>query len=372
MTVADICEIRIYDSALNWVDVCATAESVRFDRELSGAGAFEIHVHPEKNGALTLATRGNIIVINSMPELSGIVRSFSVSESRDKAEFVVFGETCASLLRQRVIVPPTQTQEPTAQGWDRFSGDTESVIKHYILAQVVSPYDDNRAIPILTVADNQNRGQPLTWQARFSVLLDEITDISQFAGAGFHVTTDIANKRLIFETIFGTDRSKNQDAVSPVSFNMEYQNVDEYSYSEDYTTFATTGYAGGAGENENRLILPLGGDYTGLERFESFLDCANAKNVTELQTLSQKKLSELAPVKNVEASALPRAYAFGKDYFLGDLVTLYISRLELDISTPVTAVSEVWERQSGHKTEIRFGERLPNIFTAKLRKDLVM
>ena len=80
----------------------------------------------------------------------------------------------------------------------------------------------------------------------------------------------------------------------------------------------------------------------------------------------------MSPIKNVKASALPRAYTFGKDYFLGDLVTLRISRLGLEISTPVTAVSDIWERQSGHKTEIRFGERLPNIFTANLRKDLVM
>lgn len=370
--MADSCEIRIYDHDLNWVGVCATAESVRFERELYGAGIFEIHVHPDKTGANELVTRGNIIVVNNKPELSGIIRNFSVTESRDKVEFIIFGETCAGLLQQRIIVPPTQAQNPAALGWDRFTGNAESVIKHYVSSQAVSPLDPNRTMPILTIAGNQNRGQMIEWQARYSTLLEEIINISKFIDAGFIVTADVAGKRLLFDTIFGTDRSKNQDIVSPVSFNMEYQNVADYSYSEDYTTFATTGYVGGAGENENRQIILLGQEETGLKRFESFIDCSNAKDAKELQTLGQQKLSELSPVKNVEASALPRAYTFNKDYFLGDLVTLYISRIGLEISTPVTSVSEVWERQGGHMTEIRFGERLPNIFTAMLKKGPVM
>ena len=370
--MTDICEIRVYDPQLNWIGVCATAESVRFERELYGAGAFEIHVRPDKSGAVELATPGNFIIINGEPAWSGIIRSFSVIESRGQVEFAIWGESCAGILKQRVIVPPTQAQDVTALGWDKVTGSAEAVMKHYVSLQAVEPYEPARAFTLLRIGENQNRGQVFSWQARYSILLDELSDIGKYAGMGFAVTAHAGEKQLAFETVFGTDRSKNQDIVSPVSFNMEYQNLADYSYTEDYSNYRTTAYAGGDGKDENRPVITLDGDISGLLRFEAFIDCSNAKNTAELQALGRQKLSELAAAKNVEASALPKAYIFGQDYFLGDLVTLYISRLGLDISARVTSAVEVWERQSGHKTEIRFGEKLPNIFTTSLKKEVIL
>jgi hypothetical protein len=364
-------EIRIFTPSLDWTDVCAAPESIQFARELYGAGTFEIHVHPDKRGAAALATRGNIIMINGDRRFTGIVRNFTISEDKDKTELVVYGETLNGILRQRLVVPHMNfarfTQNSAGTAYDARSGSPETVMKAYAAAHAGLDAEADRIIPILTVSDDLSRGDPLDWQARYTPLLEELTAIGQYAGVGFAVEFDPAELCLVFDTIHGTDRTVGNGDVSPVAFNTKYQNVGAYSYSENWDEYASTAYAGGAGEDAARAIAVKGGDAAGLDRFEAFVDCGNVTGA-ELDAAAVVKLSELAPVKSIEADALPRAFTFGEDYFLGDLVTLYVARLGLEIPSRVTAAKDVWERERGHAVEIRFGERLPNIFTAGISR----
>lgn len=366
MTLND-CEIRVYDSDFNWLAAARLAESVQFGRELYGAGRFEIHIQPDKAGAAALARRGNIVVINGNPHKSGVVRDFYIEGGRNGEQFVIYGETGNGLLRQRIIVPPTSAQVPGSLGWDRVSGPAESVIKHYAAAQTAAPYDAKRAVENLVIAPDLGRGRVFPWQARYTNLAEELANIGAYAETGFEFYADSRAKQWVFDVIPGGDRSKGQELNSPVSFNMEYQNVDGYKYTENYNNYRNTGYAGGAGSDENRLIYTLGADNTGVDRWETFLDCGDAANINELIYYGGQKLSEYAAAKTVEANALPRVFIFERDYFLGDKVTVYISRLGLSLDTRITGVKEIWERKSGYKTEIRFGEKVPNLFTI-LRK----
>jgi hypothetical protein len=347
-------EIRIFTPSLEWSDVCAAPESAQFTRELYGAGAFEIHAHPDKRGAAALATRGNIIMINGDRRFTGIVRNFTISEDKDKTELVVYGEALNGILRQRLIVPAS------GSAYDAQTGAAETVMKAYVAAHTSGA---ERAITALTVADDSARGDSLDWQARYTPLLEELAAIGQYAGAGFAVEFDPDAVTLVFDTIHGTDRTVDNGVVSPVAFNTKYQNVGAYSYSENWDEYASTVYAGGAGEDAARAIAVKGGDAAGLDRFEAFADCGNVTGA-ELDAAGDVKLSELAPIKTIEADTLPRAFTFGEDYFLGDLVTLYVARLGLEMSSRVTAATDIWEPERGHAVEIRFGERLPNIFTA--------
>ena len=364
----DNCEIRIYDADFNWIAVANMAESVQFERYLYGSGMFEIHIHPDNSGASELIQRGNIIVINGHPEKSGVIRSFKYSEVRGRSEFVIYGETGNGFLGQRLIVPPTNAQASGSYGWDKYKGSAESILKHYVERNVINPFDIKRKFQNFVIAENLNRGNIFDWQARYSVLLDELETMGIQFDMGFHVYADLPNKRWIFDVIEGCNRSTDQHEVSPVSFNMEYQNVSGYEYVEDYTEHRSTGYAGGRGENENRQFHIVGADEAGRDRHEIFLNCANAANASELKSFAEQKMVEHMCSKTIEASALPKAFIYGKDYFLGDSINLYISRLNLDITAKVTTSKEIWERASGYKTEIRFGEKLPNIFSVMLKE----
>jgi len=347
------------------------AESAQFTRELYGTGRFEIHIHPDQVGALDLAKRGNIIVINGDGNKSGIVRDFGIAEDRGRSQVVIYGETGAGLMRQRVTVPPTNTQAPGSLGWDRVRGNAETVMKHYINRNLVNPFDVNRGVPRLVIADNQGRGETFPWQTRFQRLSDELANIGNFAEMGFSFAADTANKQWVFDVIDGTDRSKRPENTSPVVFRMEHSSIDGYRYAEDFSRHRTTGYALGAGEDENRMMHVLGASVTGLDRFEEVLDLGSPENIDELISYGGQRLNEFQEVKTVEANALPKTFKFEKDYFLGDLVTVHISRLGLELNTRITSVTEIWQRNDGYQTDIRFGGELPNVFTIWNRREEV-
>ena len=372
MIIMDICEIRIFDKDFNWLAVCKLAESVQFERDLYGAGRFEIHIHPDQKGAAELARRGNIIVINGDPHKSGIIRDFYIEGNRQAEKFVIYGETGNGLLGQRIVVPPTTAQVPGSLGWDRVSGDAETVLKHYVGRNLSAPFDVKRRINNLVVAANLNRGVSFPWQARYTPLIDELQSIGLYAEMGFEIYADFANRRWMFDVIHGADRTRAQDILSPVSFNMEYQNVDSYKYTESYANFRNTGYAGGGGTDESRLIYILGAGSEDVDRWETFLDCGNAANITELMYYGNQRLAAYTEAKTVDVNTLPRVFTFGKDYFLGDLVTVYINRIGLSLDTRITGAREIWERQSGYKTEIRFGEKVPNLFTILKKREVIL
>ena len=360
----DTCEIRIYDKDFKWLGVTQLAESVQFSRELYGAGQFEIHIHPDKVGALELTRRGNIIVINGDGHKSGIIRDFQLDESREKVELVIHGVTGNGMAAQRITVPPTQAQDANALGWDKVSGPAETVIKHYAGRNMTTAYDGKRNFPRLALAADKARGKTYPWKSRYARLLDELQNIGTYGEMGFEIMADVASKRWMFDVIEGTDRSKSQTERSPVTFALAYQNIQDYRYVEDFQNYRTTGYAGGQGEDEKRLIYTLGADYMGDDRWEEFLDCGNAAQVNELIYYGQQKMNEYQQAKTLEAKLLPNVFVFDRDYFLGDLVTVYIARLTLQLGTRIEGIKEIWERPTGYRNEIRFGGKVPNLFTA--------
>jgi len=363
------CEIKVYDRDFNWIAATRAAESVQFTRELYGAGTFQITVSARTRGAADMLTGGNIVVINGDPHRSGIIRDFTVERKRAGCLYSIRGETGAGLARQRLSVPPTQAQDPSALGYDRINAPAETVIKHYINANLASPYDAARAIPGLIVAPDMGRGAAFPAQLRFGKLDEDLADICRYAGMGYEICADCAAGKWVMDVIPGADRTVSQTANGPVIFAAEEQNVSEYRYVENRANYKNAAYCGGAGENESRLIQVVGGG-AGLDRYEVFIDCGNA-NVTDLLALGQIKLADYQAAKTLDLTALPRVFVFGRDYFLGDLVTVYVNDIGLALDSRIEAVTEVWERGAGYSAQARFGGKIPNLFTVLADKSAV-
>ncbi len=364
-------EIRIYDKNLNWIDVVTLASSVQFKRELYGVGSFEIQVGLNIKGALSLCNRNTIIVINSDPKKAGVVRDFRIEETREGAILTVYGETLDGLTRQRIVVPPNQEQDSNALGWEKIEGNAETIIKHFVNRNMVLAFDDNRNFKNMVMAKNTNFGKVFPWKARYSNLKEELENICSYAEVGYSIEADLKNKQFVFDIIRGTDRTRLQKQISPVVFRTEYSNIGEYTYSEEHKNAKNTGYSGGAGEDEKRLIYILGAENKGIDRTETFVDCANSENIDDLKYYGEQKMIDLNPKKTLEVFALPKTFEFEKDYFLGDKVTVFIDKLGLEIDTIITSVTEVWEREVGYNCEVRFGDKVPNIFSLQNRKEVI-
>jgi len=362
-------EIRVYDSDFNWIGATTQAVSVVLKRELFETGSFEIHIEPD--AGVELFRRGNILVIDRDGHKAGIVRSVVLSAERGKRDLAVFGDMPDGLAKQRIIVPPTKAEQPTAYGYERINSDAETVIKHFAARNMTAPTDSKRQFQRLVMAENKHRGVTFPWQARYTSLADELNSICNYAGIGYEIYADLKEDRWVFDVIAGADRSAGQTDNEPVIFQTEHSNLSSYKYSEDYASFRNTGYAGGAGNDENRLIYTLGANNEGLDRFETFLDCSSARDVSELMYYGSQRMSEYTAVQSIAADTLPRTFTFGKDYFFGDKVTLRVRKYGLQVDTTIAGVREIWERQTGYKAEIRFGEKLPNLTSLTNRREVV-
>jgi len=359
----DSCEIRIYDRDFNWVGAVTAAESVQLERDLYGAGKFEVHLRYDKSGASELLRRGNVAVINGDGHKSAVIRDFSIKENRTCAELTVYGETGNGFAKQRRIVPP-----PGMFGYDRVSGNAETVIKHYIKKHMTEPDDISRKFASIELKEDLMRGTEFPWQARFSVLEEELREICLYGGMGWEIFADVGNKKWIADIVCGTDRTIEQSEVSPVTFRMKYHNVGDYVYSEDFVNFKNVGYIGGAGVDDEQLVYAIGAENEGMDRWETFVDCGNAENVEELKFFGGQKMSAASEVKSLQLNTLPKVFEFGEDYSLGDKVSVFIETIGVKTDAVVTNVKEIWERNTGYRREIRIGGKMPSLMDLFVKK----
>ena len=121
------------------------------------------------------------------------------------------------------------------------------------------------------------------------------------------------------------------------------------------TAYASTVYAGGGGEDENRSLYIVGNNVSGLDRFEIFADCGNAEDSAELIRQAEARAAEAKRLQGAEADVSPyRTFQYGRDYQLGDRVT--IRPMEgVEMHARITAVKEVWE-PAGYTCEPIFGD----------------
>jgi hypothetical protein len=276
-------------------------------------------------------------------------------------------------LSGRISVPPSSAQVPGSLGWDRVIGPAETVLKHYADRNIgPGAFDPNRALPRLFIARDQGRGVSVPAQLRYTKLGEDLGIIGKYAGMGFEIYADTDAGRWVFEVIEGADRTNAQSAVSPVVLSIGYKNLEDYRYVDNRQNYRNTGYAGGQGQDENRLIYIVGAQNTGWDRFEVFLDCGGAANITELMYYGNLKLEGSAAVRTLEVTALPKTFVFDRDYFLGDKVSIIISRIGLELDTRLESVTESWERSKGHTVAARFGDKVPNILTILRNRNEVL
>jgi hypothetical protein len=333
-----------------------------FTREWLGSGVVQFEINADDKAANALITRGNIIKVNKDPRKCATITDFELKQDRGTPMLSINAVPGNGFLARRVSVPPTSAQAPGSLGWDRVSAPAETVLKHYADRNIgPGAFDPKRTIVPLVIADDLARGVQTPAQVRYTKLDEDMSAIGRYASMGYEIYGDTANKRWVFDVIPGADRTRGQTDNDPVMLRMDYQNIESYRYVDSSVNLRNTGYALGAGQDENRFTQIIGADNEGAERYEVTLDCGNVNLIDELLYYGGIKLGEFAEARTLEISALPNVFVLGRDYFLGDVITVMIGRLGLILPTRVESVTETWERARGHKVAARFGEKIPNI-----------
>lgn len=229
-------------------------------------------------------------------------------------------------------------------GWDRFMGGAEDAYLHFAANNLTAAEDEKRIIPELTLGGpfggGDASGVTLPWQARFDKLEALFESIGEATGVGWDIRPDLANGGLLFGAWAGRDLSEG-GTVALLSENMG--NVTNVVQKEAHSGSATTVYVGGAGEDENRFVLNVGGAAQGLVRRETWAEAGSIDDADMLSMYGQNKLDAAAPKRTLTAELVDSgACRYGRDYDVGDRVIVRGPYGEM--ATRVTSVTETYER----------------------------
>lgn len=353
--------VRILDTDFNLLGEIDNYESLQLTRRFYRPGEFEMHIQLGKRHTDQLL-HDRVIYINNQPHKSGIIRYREITQDDSGIEtLIVKGPTLGGVLDQRVTV---------TDNYDRIRGPAETVMKHYVTNHLISSIYADRNIPVFSVAPNQLRGKETPWQTRFEPLDQVMQEIAEWCDIGWLVKLDFQNKKWVFDVLPGRDLTSGQNKLPPVIFSHEFDNIQSQQFIDSKLQYKNSGYAGGKGEDEDRLIQFVGGG-KGLSRREVFLDCSSAENATELIDLGNQKISESKQIVTYNGMILnTNSFVYEKDWDMGDIVTLQNRSWNLAMDSRITEVKEIYEPDS--KIEVVLGSEIPTItqYVKQLKNDV--
>lgn len=357
-------DIRVIDTEFNPKAFLDNCTSISFSRALWEIGAFEIHINMKKTGAGELQP-GRIAFLDE--RRAGIILFSEITESKKGAEISAIGMDLKGIVGWRMTVPG-QKEDTAYFGYDRFpalndpDAPAESVIKHYIDNHMVNPDDPNRKFPGLVIAPDQQRGPAMRWQSRWEPLDAVLKGIGEFCGMGYEIRLDLKNKQFVFDIIPKVDKTTSSE--NPVIFAASWGNADKTKYSKDERQWRNAGYAGGAGEDEGRLIQTVFENdviTSGWGRREAWLDCGNIEYVDDLLYEGKHKLQDKRRSETLTGNVIPAGpFVYLRDWDLGNRVTVQSAAADSEVDMQITGANEAYERGKENIVPV-FGTRIKTI-----------
>lgn len=327
-------------------------ESLIFVRKHYFVGEFELYINIEKEHTEKLV-KDNLIWIGNNNKKVGVIRHREIKLTEEGTEqLFIKGYTLKGVLGRRIIVPPN------GSAYDNVVGSQEYIMKQFVDNNFVNPTDISRKIPQIYINSNQNRGNQDKWRGRFETVSDKLTEIGIYSELGWDVWLDTGNKRWVFDVVEGRNLTASQKSLPPVLFSVDFDNIKGQSFIDSSLKHSNVGYAGGKGEEENRLIQQIGKEQ-GLSRIESFIDCSNADNIEEINEEGQRKLKELKRILTFESEVIDfNSFVYGKDWDLGDTATIQNKKWNVTMDAQIVEVREIYDI-NGFNIEPVFGDDIP-------------
>lgn len=332
-TLIQATEIRICDDDYNELAVLDTYETLTYTERFSGRDSWDLTI---KRGAKNTEylTKGRILhMLENTPQKKTrclIVKQINVDgDPKNKSEsdmITISGNDYASvLLEGRRILDGTDT----STGYDVQTGDAESVMRHYISANLTAATVEARGDPVFRLeAVNQNRGSSVTFNGRFQSLLEMLESCCSSGGdLGWEavvVEDDVVDWGWMLEWRLreGLDRSETQDVNSPIILSEEHgtAKITEYSDTLPETNLVIVG---GQGEAAARTQLIVGDDaLTGIWRRESFIDGRDSDDTEALTERGQEVIDNAISTSFMMTFLESASCIYGEQFQIGDIVSV--------------------------------------------------
>lgn len=347
------------------------------ERSWQGVGDCQIVMDTRCAGAELLQV-GRVVTIGNAWHKAAILTAERLDGARGSHRRTLTGVELKGIARLRITVPPTAQEDPDALGYDRVIGAGEEVLRHYAEKHMVNPASEYRKIPLLELepAADPPRGRETPWQTRYENLQDVLSDIAEYCDIGWNVAMDYPRRRWLLTVSAGRDLTVGREGAETfVAFEEDFRNLTTSSYTYDRGGYTNALYLGGAGEDENRLVIVryvdeehelLEEPLSGLARAEEMIDVGNVELPDEAEYEGlHKYVSGFSPLRTLTAQISPAGpFVYEADWDLGDKVTVQVRDAAVGLSVRMDAriltIEETYER-GGQSLRVTFGKEEPTI-----------
>lgn len=347
--------ILILDSRLSQVSLLSGFVSLRWNRQFSAQGGFEITANMNTLNAGELRV-GRIIYLD--PERAGIIESVEITrETNQSGELVTAtGIELKDLIKRRITVPPAgfENEEYLGQG-------TEAIIRGLLSNHVVDPTDPLRKIDLFMLGPVNGVGGLRDFSTRYKPLEDEIYGLLQESQLGLVCTVDLEARKAVLEVKRGRDRTIGQTQNPAAVFSLKLGTASRTVVLRDRQAMRNMAYVGGEGEGAERVILALPeSPAAGIERREFFVDASDAATPEELAARGSTKLAEMGQCYTVEGAASNALL----EYALGDIVSVADHTTGDYENMQITGITDTYAGTAAPQRSIVFGRPAMDIAQA--------
>lgn len=278
-----------------------------------------------------LIKKGNIIWLGGRKNAAVIeIIKFTTDENGQKT-YEVKGRTLEMLLTTRII-------------WNTYSCNNKcasTAIYEIVNQQCVNPTNQNRKIPFLICADDDELGDEITYQKTGGEVYDAVYGICSEQGLGFDIIFNPADKQLIFVVTKGKDRTISQSINDSVILSTSLEDILESSYYTNDQDLKSIALIAGEDSGTDRKTTTSGDDSIGFRRRELYVDARDLQTeitdehgtvtvipddeyIRMLKNRGYEKLSDCKTVETFDAKirVIGSQYAYDTDYTKGDKITI--------------------------------------------------
>lgn len=320
--------IRFFNKDLDFIGEVDDFTSFIFNRKWFSYSNFQLVVEKFDKELFQI---GNYIVVNNDPYRSGQITKINIID--DTVTIKGFG--IGFWFNSRITVPPA------GKSTYSFNNYAEDILYNIAYVNAINAEDPKRNFENLYINSSKGRGEKIAFETRYKVLSDELETIAKTSRLGWNIKFDYKNKRFVFESLVGIDRTVNQADVPPMIFSRRYDNVLELEYTKDVSEYKNCAIVAGQGEGANREIVIVNDNLSGQDRKELFVDARDIEDGPNLADRGKSKLAENTIIESFEATIDTESYRVEWD--LGDFVTILDDEIGVISDIQIVEIREIYE-----------------------------
>ena len=354
------------------IGIVDTAKSIIWHELYYGVGDFEVYA-PCTPENVAYLVEGNYVTRYDADNVGLIEDVNVIYNAQDGRMIVAAGRFAKSILDRRLIYKMSGRSVSSTI----IRGNVEDAARSLVMQNAINcTFDSGRNIPELELGPDAGIAQIIVDEsgaaARKQVTHDNLltyTDslLQEFGMGAYCGLSD--SLKLAYTVFAGVDRSINNTAGNaPVIFSQDFDNLISSEYRYNTADVKNVALIGGSGEGTKRFhSLVINGSVTGIARREIFVDAASHSQTytdddgveqtiaddeydVQLKTLGRQELSphQIVETFDGEIDLTNGSFVYGRDFFLGDVVTVQDVEIGLYINPRILEITEVQDENGYH------------------------